>query len=247
MQKILLIDDETDLIFLMKAVLTKAGYEVTTSSNGVEALGKLYDLNPDLIVLDLNMPKLGGIEFYERICHGDKSLYPVLITTARADTEKLFRELNVDGFISKPFNGAQILNAVEVILKKHTKIKKKEKVIAKVLIIENDEKVSSNIAMALLKAGHTVDLASNGILAEERIKKSSPDVVFVQLGLPDTPGNIVISKLKKILPKSKHILYTHGKVEGFVIAEKFGQKQGIDSFVELMEPPALISALEDLL
>ena len=247
MKRILVIDDEVNLVFLIKTVLTNAGYEVTTASNGVEALEKVNDLKPDLIVLDLNMPKLGGIEFYEKICHGQKSLYPVLISTARADTEKLFRELNVDGFISKPFNGEQILKAVEDILKKHQKMEKIEKVSAKTLIIESDDKVSSNIVMSLLKAGHTVDLASSSILAEERIKSNVPDVVFVRLGLPDTSGNVVISKLRKILPKSKFILYTHGEVQYSVVAENFGPKQGIDRFIDLMEPQALLSALEDLL
>ena len=67
-KKILLIDDEIDLQQLIKTVLSSKGYNVTTADNGQDGLEKLEAADPDLIILDMNMPKMGGVEFYQRIC-----------------------------------------------------------------------------------------------------------------------------------------------------------------------------------
>ena len=101
---ILLIDDEIDLQQLVKIALKSKGYTIETANNGLEGLAKLETLKPDLIILDMNMHKMGGLEFYQTICYGtDKPRYPVLVLTARANMEQLFKQLNIDGFMAKPF------------------------------------------------------------------------------------------------------------------------------------------------
>ncbi len=116
---ILLIDDDIDLQQLTKIALKSRGYVVETANNGLEGLAKLETLKPDLIVLDMNMPKLGGLGFYQKICNGqDRPPYPVLVLTARTNLEQLLMQMNIDGFMGKPFEIDELLSKVEAILEK---------------------------------------------------------------------------------------------------------------------------------
>lgn len=119
---ILLIDDDIDLQQLTKVTLKARGYIVETANNGLEGLSKLEIIKPDLIILDMNMPKLGGLGFYQKICKGqDRALYPVLVLTARTNLEQLLTQMNVDGFIAKPFEIDELLQRVDAIIEKGQK------------------------------------------------------------------------------------------------------------------------------
>ena len=117
---ILLIDDEVNLQQLIKITLNAKNYHVETAGNGLEGLAKLETMKPDLIILDMNMPKMGGLEFYQKICDGtDRPRHPVLVLTARANMEQLFKPLNIDGFMAKPFEINDLLHEVETIIQKN--------------------------------------------------------------------------------------------------------------------------------
>lgn len=113
-KNILIIDDETNLTDMVKFQLSAKGYKVATASNGEEGLQRLTLFEPDLIILDINMPKMGGIEFLEKIstAHG-RPRYPILVLTARANLEKTFKDIDVDGFMSKPFDIAHLISKIE--------------------------------------------------------------------------------------------------------------------------------------
>src|SRR3990167_1903153 len=120
-KKILLIDDEIDLQQLIKTVLSSKGYNVTTADNGKDGLEKLEAADPDLIILDMNMPVMGGVEFYQRICDAwSQAKYPVLILTARANMEEFFKGMDVDGFMAKPFEIDDLLTEVQRIIEKRS-------------------------------------------------------------------------------------------------------------------------------
>ncbi len=117
---ILVIDDEADLRQLVKIVLEFAGYQVETAADGLEGLERLKAFNPDLIVLDMNMPKMGGLEFYQKICDAPHHpRYPVLILTARANVDKLRDDLGIEGLMTKPFEIDELLKKVESIIRKN--------------------------------------------------------------------------------------------------------------------------------
>jgi len=92
-KSILIIDDDRVLLKLAGSAFKKKGYNVYEATNGVEGLEKLDMVEPDLIILDLKMPKMGGVEFYSRICNSDNMPeYPIFIITAREDVEHLFKD-----------------------------------------------------------------------------------------------------------------------------------------------------------
>ena len=128
--KILVVDDEEFLRENLKYVFEKRGYDVTLAADGVLGLKALETCTPDLIILDLNMPNMGGIEFFQQICEGDRPKYPVLVLTARANMDSLykdfnmaqfFRDFNVDGVMSKPFELQVLVEQVAAIIDKHAK------------------------------------------------------------------------------------------------------------------------------
>ena len=173
------------------------GYEVELAQDGVQGLKVLENFSPQLIILDLNMPNMGGIEFYQKICVGDSPIYPVFVLTARANMEKFFKDFNVDGFMAKPFEITELINEISYIInKKSAKSSPENSAPRKIFIVENDDGFSAKIGMALLNKGFTVNLAKTGAAAIERISKDVPDIVRVNMNLSDIAGEIVIQKKK---------------------------------------------------
>lgn len=251
---ILIIDDEIDLQELIKLTLRSRGYHVEVACNGIEGLEKLKTVNPSLIILDMNMPKMGGLEFYKTICYNDnKPRTPVLVLTARANMEQLFKELNIDGFMAKPFEIDELLKEVETIIERRENAGKITpsgmKEVRKVCIIENDPEVMNQIGAAFLISGYIVNPASNGAEGIERIAYTVPDVAVVNLGLIDIPGDMVILKIKNIAKTQnvKCILYTKRSAEKVTIAEKIGEKEGVDKFIQYVTAKDIVDAVNEML
>jgi putative two-component system response regulator len=103
--KVLLVDDEAANIRLLKTMLTREGYSVVTASDGGEALAMVASEQPDLVVMDVLMPKLSGYDVCERIKHNPATrLTPVVLITALHEREDRIRGINAgaDDFLSKP-------------------------------------------------------------------------------------------------------------------------------------------------
>lgn len=122
---ILVVDDNSSLLELIKTRLEKHGFEVLTAGNGQEALDILKDIVADLIIADINMPVMGGVELYKNICDemGRYPKYPVIFLTVREEMENWFtHDLEAAGFIPKPFKFAHLISEIERILKEHQQV-----------------------------------------------------------------------------------------------------------------------------
>jgi len=254
-KKVLLIDDEYDLQQLVKITLKSKGHLVETANNGIEGLAKLEVMRPDLIILDMNMPKMGGMEFYQKICDGgDKPRFPVLVLTARANMEQMFKTLNIDGFMAKPFEIEQLLHEVDTIIKRRANPSMKinstgVRVPRKICIVENDPVALNKVGSAFLSAGYIVNPAQSGTEGIERIAEGVPDIALIKLGLNDIPGDMVILKLKMMAKTQDvtYILYTPRSAESNTVADKIGHKEGIDQFVQYVEPEDLLKSVVEVL
>lgn len=103
--KILIIDDEKDLLRFFKKILREEGYSVVTACGGLEGIKRNNDSDPDLIMLDLKMPGIDGIEALRRIRKKDKDVTVIILTGyGTLETTKAAEALNVYGYASKPFN-----------------------------------------------------------------------------------------------------------------------------------------------
>ena len=115
---ILVADDEKHIAQLVKLYLTNEGYQVETAADGQEALEKARRLRPDLIVLDLMMPRLDGWEVCRRL--RKESSVPVIMLTARTeDVDKIVGlELGADDYVTKPFNPRELVARVKAVLRR---------------------------------------------------------------------------------------------------------------------------------
>lgn len=118
MPKILAVDDELNILELVKLYLGREGYQVETASRGNEAVSKLTAVNPDLVVLDLMLPDIDGFEVCRRI--RAKSQVPILMLTARKeDVDKVVGlELGADDYLTKPFNPHELVARIKAILRR---------------------------------------------------------------------------------------------------------------------------------
>ena len=117
---ILVVDDEKAICDLIKALLEPEGFKIFMVHNGEDGLNLLLNMIPDLIILDMNMPKMSGIEFYSKIAKPKDAspLIPVLVLTGRGNMKSMFEGLNVDGFLAKPFNASELIQTVKNVLDK---------------------------------------------------------------------------------------------------------------------------------
>lgn len=113
--RILAVDDEERILNFLKSKLKASGYEVITASNGIEALELAQAQEPDLIVLDLLMPKMDGFETLKEL--RSFSAVPVIILTARdADADKIKGlTQGADDYLLKPFNPDELIARIEAI------------------------------------------------------------------------------------------------------------------------------------
>jgi DNA-binding response OmpR family regulator len=120
-KKILVVDDDADLIQLISFNLKQAGYSIGTASNGVDAIKKAHSLNPDLIVLDVMMPELDGFAVCELLRRDAQTAsIPIMMLTAISSELGRMAALGsgATDFITKPFSPRLLLGRIEDLLKK---------------------------------------------------------------------------------------------------------------------------------
>lgn len=117
--RILVVDDETDLAAILANRLRRAGYEVGLASDGVDALEQVGHDRPDLVLLDVRMPRLDGIETVRRLRQDVATTrLPVIVMTANAEAADRARalEAGADACLAKPFETAEMLDRVRELL-----------------------------------------------------------------------------------------------------------------------------------
>jgi two-component system, OmpR family, response regulator VicR len=119
---ILCVEDEPEMIDLMRLILGRRGFEVKGANGGVEGLRMIHESVPDLILLDLMMPDMDGWEVYQQLKADEKTRnIPVIVVTAKAQSIDKVLGLHiakVDDYIAKPFSPQELLNSVEKVLQK---------------------------------------------------------------------------------------------------------------------------------
>ena len=115
-QTILTVDDSRTMRDMLRMALAEAGYNVLQAEDGVHGLEVLQTAMPDVIVTDINMPRLDGFGFIEGVRRNDKyRAIPILVLTTESDAEKKnrARQAGATGWIVKPFDPAKLIDAIE--------------------------------------------------------------------------------------------------------------------------------------
>ena len=121
MRRILVVDDERQITRMLRTALQSAGYEVTIASNGVEALSRLAEQTPELIITDLAMPEMNGVELTEAVRRSSE--IPILVLSVRDGESMKVRALDAgaDDYVTKPFSMPELLARVRVHLRRGAK------------------------------------------------------------------------------------------------------------------------------
>jgi DNA-binding response OmpR family regulator len=116
--RILVIDDEVSICDLLKINLEAEGYEVFTSYNGRDALSKIESMKPDLLILDLMLPEIDGLDICKKVT--TENPIPIIMLTAKTDLvdKVLGLELGADDYITKPFHTREVIARVKALLRR---------------------------------------------------------------------------------------------------------------------------------
>ena len=117
-EKILVVDDDANICELLRLYLTKEGYQVTVANDGEEGLEKFNAVKPDMVLLDVMMPRMDGLEVCRRIRKAGNT--PVMMLTAKGETfdKVLGLELGADDYITKPFDSKEMAARVKAVLRR---------------------------------------------------------------------------------------------------------------------------------
>jgi two-component system, OmpR family, alkaline phosphatase synthesis response regulator PhoP len=123
MTKVLIVDDEPDIVDIIQILLKKKGYDAFAAYNAKQCFEILKNERPDIVLLDIMMPDVDGLEICNDIKNNDETRdIPVVMVTVKSaeeDIKKSFKEAMCDGYIIKPIIGAKILGTIEWVLKNH--------------------------------------------------------------------------------------------------------------------------------
>ena len=252
-RRILLVDDDRSLLVTLSDFLKFEGYDVVTADTGEDGLQKLESFTPDLIILDMSMPGMGGVGFLKAISGaGGKLQHPVLVLTARANMAESFANVDVDGFVAKPCDPNDLLLEVGRILflrgSRAEKVDAGDVPMVRVLLGEDDAEARDAIVQVFLAQGIKVDWVEKGPEVLERAILDVPSVVLLKLVLSNMNGDAVARMLKD-MPKTSAVPVILYDSAGLEIASSRFVREGssIKRFVRSNSPWELLQAVREVL
>ena len=207
-RKLLLVDDDPSLLETLGDFLRFEGYEVACSPSGEDALVRLRAFQPNLIILDMGMPGMGGVGFLDRITNPDGStLLPVLVLTARASMAEYFADKKIAGFLAKPCTPADLLMEVGQILfmsSAEGPAVAGQKAPRRLVVADSDAGQLALLEREFASAGFSVIAAKTGPEALEACVTFLPDAAVMRLELDSMSADEVVAMLKR-LPNTRGV------------------------------------------
>ncbi len=252
--KILLIDDDASLLVTLRDFLSFEGYEVVTADSGEKGLERLENYEPDLIIVDMSMPGMGGIGFLKAISGPSGEMkHSVLVLTARANMAEFFANVDVDGFIAKPCNPEDLLMEVaRIIFLKKGSDNKKSSISAEpnknILVGEDDSEVLKSITELFIRAGYDVESVVKGPETLEKAILCKPAAIVIKRIFTGMNGDVIASLLKE-MPNTKEIpVVLYDNEDQATPESKYVYKgSGIRKFVHSHYGSDLIAAVKSVL
>ncbi len=204
---VLVADDDPDMRALLRRLLERAGIRVELVADGAAALARLEAGGVDLVLVDLMMPQVNGLEFCRRVREAEQEQHvPIIMLTGSvnaADRRAGFA-LGVDDYLLKPFHTQAVIERVRAWIHAEPALTPiepiQEHAPPMVLVVEDDPAVREMLVELLSAAGYRVQAATRGQAALQSMLGPSrpadgPDLILLNLGMPDADGITVLQTL----------------------------------------------------
>jgi CheY-like chemotaxis protein len=208
-RKILLIDDDPSLLTTLADFLAFEGYDVETAESAESGLAVLTSVNPDLIILDMSMPGMGGVGFLREVTDSQGTpSHPVLVLTARANMAEFFANVEVDGFVAKPCDPQDLLMEVSRIIFLRSgdvsSVEGEDTAPVPILLGESNPQVLAVLRTRLTDNGFEVISITDGPSILEKAIMDKPVAVVVRADIEGLSGARVAEMLKS-MPNTRQI------------------------------------------
>jgi len=207
--KILIVDDEKNMRRTLADILADEGYDVTTAATGEEAVELCEKGDHKVILMDVRMPGIDGVEAFRQIRRHQEGVRVILMSAFSVDALK---EAALDegaiAFLAKPLDLEKMINLVDEV--KETAI----------LVVEDDEKTSTLLNENLKEEGYRVTIAKTAHDALELVEQIRFDLVFLDADLPSMSGLELYLAIKKITPTTVAIMISDMEKEFEEIAKE---------------------------
>lgn len=222
---ILIVEDEPSTAYAMKSLLIEQKYDVFLAETGQEAINKAREIHPDLITMDLKLPDVYGVQVIEILKHDPETRHiPILILSVVDEDEKVY-QAGASFYLKKPLEPSKFIEAVNLLIKPSPSLTKKT-----ILIIDDDANVRIICKEALSYLGYEVLEAADAEEAFKVLRRKSPDLILLDIMLPDIDGFEIAEKLKTNVHTS-HIpiifLTAKGQPDDKIKALKIGSEDYI--------------------
>lgn len=207
-QKILVIEDEEILLDVLEKKLEKENYRVITAIDGKDGLSKAITMRPDLILLDIVLPKLNGYEVLEGLKKNlGENMPPVIIISNSGQPVEIDKAMNLgakDYIIKVQFTPEEVIAKINNLVAQMernkqvspTKIDDKASK-PRILIVEDDQFLRDLLESKLIRENFEVSLAIDGLSGWDKISKEKPDLVLLDIILPGISGFDILKKVRE--------------------------------------------------
>jgi len=223
MKKILVIDDEKAIIDGLFKMLSSWGYQVKTAMRGLNGIGYLQSEQFDLVVVDLKMPDINGIELLKRIKEISPEIKIIVLSGSLGEVNFAeLNELNIFKLLEKPISRKDIQASIQEALgvsKSDAEIKSEKKAIdfdvdipikkdsdikffskGNILVVDDNESLAITIKNILSFKNYNVTIASDGEIALEKIKSQKFNLILMDINMPKMNGIEAVKRMKAINP-----------------------------------------------
>lgn len=242
-QTVLVVDDDASVRELAAQYLRDRGLQVTEATDGLDALLKFREAPADAIVLDLLMPRLGGLRTLQWIRRVDQDVPVVIITGAvESGLRRQVEACGVSAVLPKPLDledlwttlGGTPDGTLELPVAHRTGAASVPAPVGKVLVVDDEEGICGLLEQFLADEGHQTRSVSNGASALSEIVKDPPDVVLLDINMPQLGGLEALTAIHAITPTVKVIM-----ISGMGSFELARQTLAYGAFDYVAKPPDL--------
>ncbi|MFH1540241.1 MAG: response regulator [Elusimicrobiota bacterium] len=238
---VLVVDDDVNINELLTLRLSEKGCKVVSVLSGIEA-EKMITRRPfDVVLLDIVMPEMDGIETLKKIKGAMKEKCPKIFLMSSYDAKSKIDEglaLGAKKFFKKPLNIEKLDNDIKQVLRECKDAP------VRILVADDDTSISSTLSAILKEKGYDVEVASTGEDTIKKLQIGDWKLVILDVKLPDINGLELSEKIKKIKPDTKIIMITGFSNEKDIIEAV--KKEGFTCMYKPFNPEDLVCAIKKI-